>query len=252
MYPREYFDTFWRGDLRDEVFVAMPFSEEFLDVWETAIRPAVDEDVGGGLTAHRVDATVLSGSVITEILDSVAHARLVLADISVCSTGSWAGQRNGNVMYEVGLTHAIRQATENLLVKCDHEKISFDVAGIRVHTYDHDDLATARDMIASNIRDSLNLVDELKALKVTQAVESLDADCVRMMLESGKQGYFSVAPATTMGEVMAQSGQGTKRAVSRMLSLGVVRFDFSMARGQYAYHWTEFGKAVLKKLGIRS
>jgi hypothetical protein len=39
MYPRQYFDTYWRPGLSEEVFVAMPFSEEFAEVWQSAIRP---------------------------------------------------------------------------------------------------------------------------------------------------------------------------------------------------------------------
>ena len=45
MYPREYFDTYWRPQLRDQVFVAMSFADEFTKAWAEIIRPAVDEDL---------------------------------------------------------------------------------------------------------------------------------------------------------------------------------------------------------------
>lgn len=38
MYPRHYFDTYWRPDLRDEVFVAMSFDKQFDSAWNTIIR----------------------------------------------------------------------------------------------------------------------------------------------------------------------------------------------------------------------
>ncbi|MDW8290878.1 MAG: hypothetical protein RMM06_09145, partial [Armatimonadota bacterium] len=60
MYPRHFFDAFWRTDLRDEVFVAMPFHEEFTPVWEQAIRPGIQD---AGLSPRRVDASSLSGSI---------------------------------------------------------------------------------------------------------------------------------------------------------------------------------------------
>ena len=88
MYPREFFDTYWRSEIKDEVFVAMSFHDEFTPVWEMAIRPAIEQGSGGQLRARRVNATVLSGSVITDILDGIAHSRLVLADISVARKGS--------------------------------------------------------------------------------------------------------------------------------------------------------------------
>ena len=53
MYPREYFDTYWRGDLRNEIFVIMSFESAFQPVWEQAIKPAINTDVSGGLIAKR-------------------------------------------------------------------------------------------------------------------------------------------------------------------------------------------------------
>ena len=72
MYPRDFFDTYWRPELSNEVFVAMPFHDEFTPVWDRAIQPAIDEDVAEPIRARRVDATIISGSVITDILDGIA------------------------------------------------------------------------------------------------------------------------------------------------------------------------------------
>jgi hypothetical protein len=76
MYPREYFDTYWRPTLKNEIFVIMSFAPEFEQVWTHAIRPAIEQDTPGQPFAHGVDATTLAGSIITEILDGVAHAKL--------------------------------------------------------------------------------------------------------------------------------------------------------------------------------
>jgi hypothetical protein len=54
-----------------------------------------------------------------------------------------------------------------------------------------------------------------------------------------------------MRDIMEQTAAGTKDAVRHMLSLGIIRFDADLAADAYAYHWTNFGKAVLSKLGIR-
>lgn len=78
MYPRDFFDTYWRTDLRDEVFVAMPFHEEFTSVWADAVCPAIEVDSGAGLRAHRVDASILSGSIVIEppqVLRRLQHLR---------------------------------------------------------------------------------------------------------------------------------------------------------------------------------
>jgi hypothetical protein len=251
MYPREYFDTYWRPNLKNEVFVIMSFTPEFEDVWTQAIRPAVEQDTRGNPFAHRVDATTLAGSIITEILDGIAHARLVFADVSVCASGRWAGQRNGNAMYELGLAHALRPATELVVARSDAEQINFDIAGIKIQSYDRSDLAAARQTFGQLLNDRLDDLNQVKHLKTVQALESLDADCLNLLANSGKNESFSVIPAKTMGDVMAQINDGTKESVRHLLALGIIRFDANMSAGAYAYHWTDFGRAVLKKLGIR-
>lgn len=152
MYPRRFFDTLWRSELGDDVFVAMPFGDEFDPVWHEVFQPAVEEARPKALQAKRVDVTVLSGDVVTAILDGIAHSRLVLADISVMSTG----QRNGNVMYEVGLAHAVRTEPEVLIVRSDDEPLSFDVAGIQVHRYRREDLVESRAMVTKLLRAALS------------------------------------------------------------------------------------------------
>lgn len=116
MYPRQFFDTFWRPDLRNEVFVAMSFAPEFTAIWESILRPAIEDT---GLKPRRVDTTVISGNIVTEIMDGIAHARVVLGELTCLPSGF----PNGNVMYEIGLAHSLRQAEEVLLVRSEPQII---------------------------------------------------------------------------------------------------------------------------------
>ena len=250
MYPREYFDTYWRGDLKNEVFVIMSFAQEFQPAWEHAIRPAIQDDTQGKPFAHRVDATTLAGSIITEILEGIAHAKLIFADISVCQSGRWKGQRNGNAMYELGLAHALRRAEELVVVRSDREEINFDIAAIKVQDYGREDLRAARQRFARLLNDGLGQIDQVKHLKVTQAFESLDADCLALMMREGANDPFDINYPQTMRQVMDQIAVGEKDAVRHLLSLGMIRFNASRSASRYAYHWTDFGKAVLRKAGI--
>ena len=102
MYPRRFFDTLWRSELGDDVFVAMPFGDEFDPVWHEVFQPAVEEARPKALQAKRVDVTVLSGDVVTAILDGIAHSRLVLADISVMSDEHWPAQWECDVRGRIG------------------------------------------------------------------------------------------------------------------------------------------------------
>ncbi len=252
MYPREYFDTYWRGDLKNEVFVIMSFAPEFQPVWEQAIKPAIEIDTVGTPFANRVDATVLAGSIITDILEGIAHAKLVFADISVCTAGRWEGQRNGNAMYELGLAHALRRAQELVVVRSDHEQVNFDIAAIRIQDYNLSDLPAARKIFSLLLNDGLKQIDQVKHLKVTEAVERLEVETLHLMSLLGKEEYFpSTSPKESeMENFMQKDILRNGSALRHLLSLDIIRFDPSVADGKVVYRWTEFGKAVLSKLGI--
>jgi len=249
MYPRQYFDTYWRTDLRDEVFVVMPFHNEFDPVWHDTIRPAIEQEQQVKLTAKRVDTSVLSGSIIVDILDGIAHSLLVFADVSVCHAGKWAGQRNGNVMYEVGLTHALRQVEEIILVRCDNEEINFDLAGIRVNQYEREDIKSTRSLFARLVADSLRAVNQSKSLKVQRAIDALDIDSLEYLTLFGKDIGFVGPNPNTMSEVLVSVSK--KAALARLQSLGIIKCVPVRNTSIPNFHWTKFGEAVLKQLGFR-
>lgn len=252
MYPREYFDTFWRGDLRNEVFVAMSFAAEFDTVWTDSIRPAIENDTQDNPVAHRVDTSTLSGNIITEILDGIAHAKLVFVDISICNSGTWARQRNGNVMYELGLAHAIRQSSEIVAVRSDNEMINFDIVGIRIQRYDLIDVSTTRNQFAQLLNGSLNIIDNTRGLKIQEAIERLDADSLTLISSHAQDQYFSTEISTTMSEAINVMALGTKNAVRNLLELKMIRCDANMSQSRYAYHWTNFGVNVLQAMNART
>lgn len=222
----------------------MSFADEFTPTWGEIIRPAIDEDLSDlGLRAHRVDVTKISGSIITEIMDGIAHARLVLGEISTMS----GGNRNANVLYEVGLAHALRQRQEVLLIRNDEDRIPFDVAPIRIHRYWPEDPAKSRILISETIRDCLHEVDLTRSLKVQQAVESLDDACLNLIHQHHEQSSLALGQQSQMGQVL--TAIPIRLGVFKLLELGMVRCDADIRQNLYAYHWTPFGKAVLQKLG---
>lgn len=112
MHPNLYLRTFWRSTFRPKIFVAMSFSELFKRRFTEVIEPAVQEVTyhGATLSASRVDLSKTGDSILTDIIDGIAHAVMVLADVSVVGNDAKTGEsyRNGNVMYEVGLALAAR------------------------------------------------------------------------------------------------------------------------------------------------
>lgn len=241
MYPREFFDTYWRGDLQKEVFVAMPFGGEFDEVFKQAIKPAIENDLVGRreYSANRVDRFhTISECIHTKILDGIAHATLVFADISVMRQGPWKGQRNGNVMFELGIAQTIRPATDLIVVRSDKKEIAFDISHIRAHQYNGSNLSKARRKFADLLREGLNHRETVKRLRIQRARDRLDVDCMNLMVQFYCNGTFS---EFTVGQCTAEE----RLAATRLLDLGIIRC-YNPTGNTYRYQWTDFGKACFQ------
>jgi hypothetical protein len=122
LHPHTFYSTLFSHEKRNEVFVIMSFAREFGDRWRRVIEPAIREDLQ--LTPNRVDYNLSGESIVHDILDGIAHARLILADITSSIMTDQYGelwpQRNGNVMWELGIAHLMRLPDEVLLVRSDN------------------------------------------------------------------------------------------------------------------------------------
>jgi len=214
----------------------MSFADEFNSVWENAIKPAIENDLeGGGIyKAHRVDVTTLSGSIVTEIFDGIAHATLVFADISTMTTGNWKGQRNGNVMYEVGLATAVRPETDMIIVKSDDEEVSFDLLQIRIHKYQKEKKSETRQVFGKLLTSALAARKNAKSLIAKHTWSLLDRDCLSLMLRQGDYKPFGQNDDVSIPELLT---------IRRLLELGIIQSEYT-GGCSYHYVWTDFGKAV--------
>lgn len=241
MYPREYFDTFWRPDIKDQVFVAMSFDPAMNTVWENIFRPAIQD---AGYKAIRVDVPNLSSDIVTEIMEGIAHSRIILADLTAVK-----GERpNPNVMYEVGLAHALRQSTEVILVRSDDNPMLFDISSIRVHKYDASVPKIARKRINELITSAQKEIDTTKNLKIKMAIDLLDNDSIQLMRDFGIGNGFTLKPLKTRDDYLV--GISRTLAVQRLLELAIVRTNMDFKPGDISYLWTDFGKAVIKQMNF--
>jgi HEAT repeats len=106
-------------------FVLMPFSAEFDAVYESAIRPGVASS--GHFSCSRADDVFGPRPIMADVWRSIQRADLVLADL----TG-----RNPNVLYELGLAHAIQKPA--ILISQSMDDVPFDLRGIRCLVYRSD------------------------------------------------------------------------------------------------------------------
>jgi hypothetical protein len=106
---------------KHHVFVAMPFSEQFEDVYELGIYPALRES---GFICERLDRAAFTGDILERMKERIRTARFVLADLS---------EARPNVYLEVG--YAWGQGVPVLFIARDGEALHFDVSTHRCLFY---------------------------------------------------------------------------------------------------------------------
>ena len=95
------------------VFVLMPFSGQFTDIYYDGIKPACDQ---AGAYCERSDTQNFNESILQHIYDQISKADIIVADMT--------GQ-NPNVFYETGYAHALNKSV--ILLANNAEDIPFDL-----------------------------------------------------------------------------------------------------------------------------
>ena len=107
----------------DTCFIMMPFAQPLGGYYATIYQPAIEK---AKLKANRADAEIYgTGKIIDQIWSGINSARVLVAEL----TG-----RNPNVLYELGIAHALRKPV--VLVSSNEEDVPFDVRHVRVIYYD--------------------------------------------------------------------------------------------------------------------
>jgi hypothetical protein len=109
------------GGVKKHVFVAMPFSEEFQDIYEFGIYEPIRRC---GYICERVDEPVFTGDILQRITERIATAEFVIAEL----TGARA-----NVYLEVG--YAWGKGIPVITLAREGEKLHFDVSTHRCIFY---------------------------------------------------------------------------------------------------------------------
>lgn len=107
-------------------FILMPFHSDYASVHTEVIRPELE---AAGFEPMRGDDLYSDRTVIRDIWRGIQEADLIVADL---------GERNPNVMYELGLAHALWRKT--ILLTRHIGNIPFDLRALRFIAYDPKDL----------------------------------------------------------------------------------------------------------------
>jgi hypothetical protein len=130
---------------KDICFVIMPFRGWHDRYYREIYRQAIFD---AGLEPRRADDLFRPATIVKEIWELTKTAKILLADLS---------GKNPNVMYELGLAHAITKPV--VLVTESMEDVPFDLRALRVLEYDKNAPRWA-DELQANITQALQEVLE--------------------------------------------------------------------------------------------
>lgn len=126
---------------KPHIFVAMPFKDEFDDVYYLGIEDAV-HSVDSDLLCERIDNKEFVGEIDKEIKDRIESASLVIADMT---------NANPNVYLEVG--YAWGKDVPTLLLTQDTDHLKFDVQNHNSIIYDRNTIYELRDELENTIEE---------------------------------------------------------------------------------------------------
>ena len=118
--PKFFSVSDWPPSISGHVAVMMPFDKAFNSVYEE-IKVSCHSL---NLETKRVDEVYKPGKVIDDIFSIIAQSRVIVSDLS---------DRNPNVLYEVGLAHALNR--DVIMLVQDEEDVPFDLRQFRFVKY---------------------------------------------------------------------------------------------------------------------
>jgi len=243
VHPQSYLKTFWRLELRPQVFVAMSFAPQYESRFKQVIAPAIQSLIveGQRLEPYRVDISKTGDSILTDISDGIAHSRLVLADVSSIGRDSVTSEpfRNANVMYEIGIALACRQPTDVLLIRDDRDKFLFDVSTIPHLTLDFTSVSSAIKTLAEHllarVRDQRFVADA----RVQMAIAALSAE--EIVLLKQMKDYNAT---TVWGREVQGLANWYTMATSRLLDKDIIKLAGEFKSNEPAFTFTPFGFVI--------
>jgi hypothetical protein len=112
----------------DACFVVMPFADPIGGYYDSIYKLAIEK---AKLKPGRADADIYgTGKIVDQIWQGITSARVLLADLT---------NRNANVLYELGLAHALHKPVVLVCSKANEDDVPFDLRHVRVIYYDKDD-----------------------------------------------------------------------------------------------------------------
>ncbi len=241
MYPKHFFENFWEGEQINQLFTGMSFEESLNARFEVINKVAKSV---GFERAYRVDIEKEAKSIPYNTLENIANSKLLIFDLSFDDRYKTV---NPNVMFELGLATAIREPSDIILIgKKNQEKMPFDIETLTINFFD---IEINEEDLKEILENAMAKQQWYKSKRVKATAKTIDEIGLQLMATKGtwpkKYSHFSLPK-----ELPEQ-----KIAIFRLMDLGILRFECKYRNAgiplEYAYHWTQFGRAVMEHLGIK-
>ncbi|MBO6660613.1 MAG: hypothetical protein JJ909_00275 [Roseivirga sp.] len=144
------------NQLENNCFVVMPFNSLYQTQYEKIIKPSLEEL---NIKCIRGDEIYSKQRIVDDIWKSIRNCRFVLAELS---------GKNPNVMYEVGLAHAIGKPV--IIITRNSDDVPFDLKALRYLFYDTNDpfwgenLKTGIQNLVQKVIEAPNIQDYLDGI----------------------------------------------------------------------------------------
>ena len=219
----------------------MSFAPEYEVRYRDVIKPAIESLMVKGqmLQAYRVDISKSGDSILTDIMEGIAHSQMIVADLSAIGRDSKSGHsyRNGNVMYEVGIALACRQSEEVLLVRDDEDRFLFDVSTVPHMKLDFTDPPRARRLLNAQLTERLRAQTYVRDARVHRALAALTPGELGIL-----RNHAHLDENVAWG--WKDEGFGLLAALPRLLDKQIIKIIGYSDEGFPGYHFTPFGRVV--------
>jgi hypothetical protein len=246
-----------RYEASDQVFVAMPFTNDFEKAYKTVIEPAITSvTINGKRLQPRIinKGTTGSPDIHEEIFDAIIHSRLVIADMTVQSTyidndGKPRWHPNANVSYEVGLASAWRNPEDILLIHQANKEhtYSFDIQNLRHVPYDI--TKSSVKLIADEIVSAIKRSGFLSNQTYSKAIQSISPSAIQFMHSEFLRAFPVISFANKEMPLM----DSRIHAISELLSCRALKNRNVISQGKdkgvaIFLEWTELGLRMLHSI----
>lgn len=231
MYPKKFWNEFRLLRWPTAIFVGMWFQKQNVTTrYDEIIKIAIEQIP---LRPRFLKDMITGDSIPVDIMTGIIECKLVLFDISrTCN-----GERNANVMYELGLAHTWRNPEEVIVVRDDQEKLPFDIQSTGVVFYSLDDKGKAIKEIKETIMFRLDQIEKIQQSAVRKAAESLSIEAHNLLMSSKGKIFF----------IKDRSSSENFISIPMLLNLGLVEM-LTDIKG-FGYHPTPLGRKVIEYYG---